>query len=89
MTEGTDEQPDVRKVHGRTEMHGSAAVSVTATREFWEVNKPLLALVIAISIVSSFVGLIVPGALGVVVGLLLSAVGFVVGIPAFTRYRER
>jgi hypothetical protein len=64
------------------------SVSWERRREFWEVNWPWLVLVGVISVVSPFVGLVIAGLPGVVVGLLIGVVEFVVGIYAIGKVRE-
>lgn len=64
------------------------SVSWERRREFWEVNWPWLILVSVISVTSPFIGLMIAGVLGVVVGLLIGVVEFVVGIFAIGRVRE-
>jgi len=57
-------------------------------REFWEVNWPWLILVGAISVTSPFIGLLIVGAWGVVVGFFIGIVEFVVGAYAIGKVRE-
>jgi uncharacterized oligopeptide transporter (OPT) family protein len=71
---------------------GSAQISSTArlqsVREFYEKNTTALILSIVITVISSFVGLFVIGLIGVIVGLVLGALSFWVGIKAITKVRE-
>ena len=66
----------------------SDSVSWERRREFWEVNWPWLVLVGIISIASPFVGLVIAGVPGVIVGVIIGVVEFVVGIYAVGKVRE-
>ena len=57
-------------------------------RQFLEVNWPWLILLVIISVASPFLELLILGTWGVVVGLLVGAVEFVVGLYAIGRVRE-
>lgn len=58
------------------------------TKEFYEKNHKALAGVVAISVVSPFIGLFVAGIPGVVVGLLLGSIAYILGPKAVTKVRE-
>lgn len=63
-------------------------VKVTTIREFYEKNHKALAVVITISIISPFVGLFILGPLGVIAGLVLGLISFLLGPSAVTKVRE-
>lgn len=58
------------------------------TREYWEKHPVLLPLVIIIVLGSPFLGLLLAGWVGVVVGIAVSVMGFVVGLYAVTRVKH-
>jgi ribosomal protein L37E len=64
------------------------SVSWTRTREFWEINWPWLILVVVISVASPFLGLLIAGILGVLLGLVIGAAEFVVGLYAIGKIRD-
>jgi hypothetical protein len=64
------------------------SVSWARTREFWEINWPWLILVAVISMASPFLGLLIAGIPGVVLGLVIGAVEFVAGLYAIGKVRE-
>ena len=57
-------------------------------REFYEKNHSIKAVIIAIAVLSPFLGLFVAGIPGVVVGLFLSAASYFLGPSAVTKVRE-
>ena len=64
------------------------AVSYAKTREFWERRTAPLAATIALTVGSPFLGLLVAGWPGVVVGLIVGVVAFAVGLVALTKVRD-
>ena len=66
----------------------SDSVSWERTRSFWEVNWPWLIVLTVMSVASPFVGLVVAGRPGVIVGLIIAGVEFVVGVYAIGKVRE-
>lgn len=73
-------------------VRGSVQISATArlqsVREFYEKNTTALILSIIITVISSFLGLFIIGWIGVIVGLVLGAISFWVGLRAITKVRE-
>lgn len=63
-------------------------VTITTIREFYEKNHPILWSVIAVTIVSPFVGFVLIGWLGVIVGLGLGATSLFLSPFAVTKVRE-
>jgi len=57
-------------------------------REFFEGNPKIKWLIIAITIGSPFLGLVIVGLLGVVIGLVLGIVSYLLGPYAVTKVRE-
>ena len=66
----------------------SMKVGWETVREFYEKNRSILAVVIAIAVSSPFLGLLVAGIPGVVVGLFLSVASYFLGPHAVTKVRE-
>jgi hypothetical protein len=69
-------------------VRGIAFLRYKHTREYWEKHPVLLPVVLAIVLGSPFLGLVLAGWAGVLVGLAISVVGFVVGLFAVTRVRH-
>ncbi len=63
-------------------------VSLTTIREFYEKNHAVLWAVIAITIISPFLGLVLIGWVGVIVGLILGVASFLLSPFAVTKVRE-
>ena len=77
-----------RKLTGQGIRVEMGVVSWSKTREYWE-KRPLPLLgVIVLTIGSPFLGLVLAGWVGVVVGLVISIAAFAGGIFAITRVRE-
>jgi len=66
----------------------SGSLGWQRTHEYYERHPILLPLVLAISIGSPFLGLILAGWIGVVVGLVIAVVTFILGLRAVTNVRE-
>lgn len=77
-----------KKIYAEVTANVSSSVSWEIIRHSWEINWPWLILVSVISVASPFIGLVVAGIWGVVVGLLVRAAEFVVGLYAIGRVRE-
>ena len=58
------------------------------TKEYYKKNKPLYWCVLLITVVSPFLGLVVAGMLGVVIGLVVGLLTFVLGLNAVTKVLE-
>lgn len=58
-------------------------------REYYQKNKKVLLVVIAITVISPFLGLVILGPLGVIVGLALGGVSYYLGPMAATKIIER
>jgi hypothetical protein len=65
------------------------SISGEKRREYYRKNKKVLFVVIAITIISPFLGLIVIGPVGVVVGLALGGVSYWLGPKAATKIIEK
>ena len=82
---------DTRKVYdvhteGSLRLHGSLGWKYI--HEYYERHPILLPLVLAITVGSPFLGLVLAGWLGVVVGLVIGVVAFILGLRAVTKVRE-
>lgn len=66
----------------------SEKISKTAIREYYEKHPVLLPVVVLITIGSPFLGLVLAGGLGVIVGLVIGGAAFFLGLRAVTRVRE-
>jgi len=66
----------------------SDSVGWISRREFYEKNQTLFIMIVAITIISPFIGLVLAGIPGIVVGLLLGAVSYILGPHATTKVRE-
>lgn len=76
------------KLTGQAVQAQAGALSWMRTREYWEKRPlPLLA-VVGITVASPFLGLILAGWIGVVVGVVVGIAAFVGGLFAITRVRE-
>jgi hypothetical protein len=62
--------------------------AVARTREFFEYHRGWAILLVLIVLISPFVGLVIAGGWGLVVGLLLSILSIPVGVLAVTKVRE-
>lgn len=58
-------------------------------REFYEKSPLLLGVVALLTLGSPFLGLVIAGWLGVLVGLVCGVASFVFGLKAITRVREK
>ena len=67
-------------------LHGS--LGWKRIHEYYERHPILLPLVILITVGSPFLGLVLAGWLGVVVGLVIGVVAFILGLRAVTKVRE-
>ncbi|MCU7875163.1 MAG: transposase [Candidatus Thiodiazotropha sp. (ex Lucinoma borealis)] len=63
----------------------SDSISGEQRREYYQKNKKVLVVVVAITVISPFLGLFVLGPLGVVVGLVLGGVSYYLGPMAATK----
>src|SRR4051812_36574173 len=80
-----------REEHDRNDEHvevvnqtneiGEGTHSITL-REYWEYRPLWLAARIAVTIGSAFVGMWFTGWIGIVLGLIVGAFGYIVGLPA-------
>jgi hypothetical protein len=79
-----------RAIHltARTELKLGQSMTTTRLRQSLEKNKPLLAVVLVITVSSPFLGLFLAGAPGVLAGLVLGILSFALGLFAVTRVRE-
>jgi hypothetical protein len=77
-----------RTVSVHEEVQAQESWISTAVREAWEYNKFFVIAMLLVTFGSPFLGLIVAGWPGVVVGLVLSAVSLILGFIAVTRLRE-
>ena len=77
-------------LHVRDSLSVSIAekVMLATTREFYKKNRPVFLTVIGITVVSPFLGLVLFGWVGVVVGLVLGALSFFLSPLAVTKVRE-
>ena len=66
----------------------AGSLSWQKRREFLEKRPGVLAVVIAITIVSPFLGLVLAGWVGVAVGLVLSGIAYFIGPSALTKIIE-
>jgi hypothetical protein len=68
--------------------HASVSVGWERRREFYESNRTALVVVVAVSLLSPLLGFFIVGITGVLVGLLLACVSYLLGPHATTRVRE-
>ena len=82
---------DVRKT---CDIHLDGTLSFKGTlhwqsmREYYEKHPVQLAVMIVLTIVSSFLGLVLTGWIGVAVGLLIGVIAYLIGPLASTKVRE-
>jgi len=82
---------DTRKTHN---VHIEESLQIHASlgwqhiHEYYERHRVLLPLVLGITVGSPFLGLVLAGWLGVVMGLVIGVVTFFVGLRAVTKVRE-
>jgi hypothetical protein len=82
---GTSKTHDV---HLTDTIHLSSSLTWQHTREWYEKHPVLLPIVIAITVASPFLGLLLAGWIGVAVGLGIGVVTFLLGLRAVTKVRE-
>jgi hypothetical protein len=70
------------------QVKASASIAWESAKWHWERHPLYLALTFILVVGAPFLGLWVSGWLGVVIGLLISIVCFVVGLKALTRVKE-
>lgn len=75
-------------MHIEETVHATASLRWQHVRERYEKHPVLLPIVIAITLASPFLGLIVAGWVGVIVGLAMSIMTFLLGLRAVTKVRE-
>lgn len=63
-------------------------MAVKTTHEFYEKHRAWAALIIAITVVSSIIGIVPLGAWGVILGLILGVISYFIGPKAGTKVRE-
>ena len=87
-----DEQDNKKHVTRRARPVGARFTALPPTvetrREFYEKNPKVKWAVIGIAIVSPFLGLVISGLPGVLVGLLLALISYLIGPLAATKVRE-
>jgi len=66
----------------------SDSSSVLKIREFYETNKTVRNVVIAITILSPFVGLVLSGIVGLLFGLAVGIISYFISPYALTKIRE-
>jgi hypothetical protein len=66
----------------------SDSVGWKSRREFYEKNRALLWVIVAVTVISPFLGLLLAGIPGVIVGLLLGGASYLLGPHAATKVRE-
>lgn len=66
----------------------SGSVGWKSRREFYEKNRALLWVIVAITVISPLLGLLLAGIPGVIVGFLLSGASYFLGPRAVTKVRE-
>ena len=71
------------------EVDTALSVSWIKTRKYYEKNPRALTIVAVIAVGSPFVGLVVAGPPGVLIGLALSGISFVAGLYAVTKVLDR
>lgn len=76
------------RVRMKAVAEGVASLSWKHTREYYERHPVLLSVVICITLGSPFLGLVIAGWGGVIVGLIVALLAFFLGVHAITRVRE-
>lgn len=66
----------------------SDSFSWRTTKEFYEKNKPILAIIIVLSIISPMVGVVLAGGPGIIVGFIISGFCFFLSPFAIIKIRE-
>lgn len=66
----------------------SDSFSWKTTKEFYEKNKPMLAIVIVLSIISPLVGVVLAGIPGIIVGFIISGLCYFLSPLAIIKIRE-
>jgi predicted RNA-binding Zn-ribbon protein involved in translation (DUF1610 family) len=82
---------DTRKTHDvsvRLTAHAHVSFGWQHIHEYYERHRLLLPLVIIVTIGSPFLGLVLAGWAGVLAGLIVSCVTFILGLRAVTKVRE-
>ena len=64
------------------------AVSWESLRTYWEKKPALLTTVVAVTLLSPFIGLVIAGWPGILIGLLISCATLIAGFFAITKVRE-
>ncbi len=73
-------------MNDRISISGSA--QYTSIREYYENNVWLIVIIIAITVFSSLIGFVIGGLLGVIAGLALGALSFVLSPKAIMKIKE-
>jgi len=82
---------DIRKtpdVHFDATLNFKGSMQWQHVREYYEKHPLSLAVVIALTVGSSFLGLVLTGWVGVALGLLIGLIVFLIGPRASTKVRE-
>jgi hypothetical protein len=82
---------DTRKthdVHIQETVHAHASLAWQHIHEYYERHKVLLPFVLVITVASPFLGLVLAGWPGIVVGLVIGLATFLLGLRAVTKVRE-
>lgn len=66
----------------------SDSFSWRTTREFYEKNKPILTVIVVLSIISPLVGVVLAGVPGIIVGFLISGFCYFLSPRAIIKIRE-
>ena len=64
------------------------SMSRTKLHEFYRTNKPIRNLIIAITIISPFLGLLLSGVIGLMIGLLIGIVSYFLSPYAVVKVKE-
>jgi len=82
---------DIRKtgdVHFDATLNFKGSMQWQHVREYYEKHPLSLAVVVALTVGSSLLGLVLTGWVGVAVGLLIGLIAFLIGPRAITKVRE-
>lgn len=64
------------------------SVSRKLIRQFYENNTIFIYLIVLITIASSIIGVIFAGSIGILIGLVLGGISFIIGAKARTKVKE-
>ncbi len=79
---------EIRVARDAIHVHATEGGELETLREFYKKNPILIFISLALTIASSFAGVVIVGPVGLVLGLLLGFVAFLIGPRAVTHFSE-